>query len=107
MQFSPSHECARPTMRKEINSQHQNSMRHCARRTKRRHVNWPTLPKKLTEIGRNKFILFWKAMHKSLCKQKKKKIEDTSWTCRIQQKLQKSEDKRRHFSACLKPIFSL
>jgi poly-D-alanine transfer protein DltD len=96
MQFSPSHECARPTMRKEINSQHQNSMRHCARRTKRRHVNWPTLPKKLTEIGRNKFILFWKA-----------KIEDTSWTCRIQQKLQKSEDKRRHFSACLKPIFSL
>jgi hypothetical protein len=48
-------------------------MRHCARRTKRRHVNWPALPKKITKIGRNKFILFWKAMHKSLCKQKEKK----------------------------------
>jgi hypothetical protein len=48
-------------------------MRHYARRTKRRHVNWPALPKKITKIGRNKFIFFWKAMHKSLCKQKEKK----------------------------------
>jgi hypothetical protein len=44
---------------------------------------------------------------KSLQAKGKKKIEDTSWTCRIQQKMQKSEDMRRHFSACFKPIFSL
>jgi hypothetical protein len=63
--------------------------------------------KKITKIGRNKFSLFWKAMDKNLCKQKeKKKIEDKSWTCRIQQKLQKSEDKRQHFLAFFKnPAF--
>jgi hypothetical protein len=38
-------------------------------------VNWPALPKKITKIGRNKFSLFWKEMHKSLCKQKEKKLK--------------------------------
>jgi hypothetical protein len=44
------------------------------RKTKKwTHVNWPALPKKTTKIGRNKFSFFWKAMLKSLCKQKKNK----------------------------------
>jgi len=42
------------------------------KKKKKRHMNWPALPKKITKIGRNKFSLFWKAMHKSLCKQKEK-----------------------------------
>jgi hypothetical protein len=58
-------------------SVHPNSMSHETtqrkEKKKKRHMNWPTLPKKITKIGRNKFSLFWKAMHKSLCKQKEKK----------------------------------
>jgi len=71
---------------------HETTQRKEDQKNKKRHVNWPALPKKTTKIGRNKFSLFWKAMHKSLRKQKERKIEDTSWTSRIQQKLQKSED---------------
>jgi len=59
--------------------------------------------KKITKIGRNKFSLFWKAMHKSLCKQKEKKLKTQVGPVGFSRNLKTRGD---IFLACFKnPVF--
>jgi hypothetical protein len=54
-------------------------------------------PSQKDNKNRKKQVLFILEGNAQKSASKMKKIEDTSWTCRIQQKLQKSEDKSATF----------